>query len=182
MYSELYEKYVETQQRGFDELDRVSPEVRNDVGVRDNSEDRKDDHCEKEAEEIQEPHPDLLDHEGHHEEDYEPHTEDDQREEVVERAVILVSSLPVILTLNGVIILDVVTVGDIVKLLSRDQGLIATLIVENLNDEFPDVERSRALLEAIKAGNQHKGLEDCRRANWNLKPVHIVSEPRQNLI
>ena len=81
---ELDEEDVETQQTGLDVLDGVPAEVRHQAGVGDDAQDAEDGDREEEAQKVEEPHPDLLDEEGHHEEHEQADAEDDEGEEVVE--------------------------------------------------------------------------------------------------
>ena len=94
---------METQQTGLDVLDRVPAEVRHQAGVRHDAQDAEDGDREEEAQKVEEPHPDLLDEEGHHEEHEQADAEDDEREEVVEgvATILGVTVVPTVITGSG---------------------------------------------------------------------------------
>ena len=72
----------------IDQLQRRGREVQSDEsGVRDEGETEEEDQGGEQAEEIQEPHPQLLHQEGHQEYDCQSDREDYERKGVVQRVI-----------------------------------------------------------------------------------------------
>ena len=130
--TKLNEENMETQESGLDQLDRGHIHVSDHASIRDNTKSDEDDDCEDEAEKVEEPHADLLDHEGHHEENQKTNRVNDQREKVVKILIHLTRFI--------IIMSDYCLVESIITVMNSRVITSNTISIKNLNDKLSNVQ------------------------------------------